>query len=228
MRNTKVGTKRASGHRAVPEGPPRPANSREAASPLDVQSGAAASSDMTPLVGSNLRALRKERALSLEGLAQRSAVSRAMLGQIELGQSVPTINVLWKIARALGVPFSALITTRGTSHTTVLPLARARVLSSHDGSFRSRALFPADGPRSVEFYELRLAPRAREEADGHPPGTRENLIVQAGALALHVKGEEHALSAGDAILFDADAPHVYLNPGSIEAVMYLVMTYARS
>lgn len=183
---------------------------------------------MTPLVGENLRNLRKERALSLEGLAQLSGVSRAMLGQIELGQSVPTINVLWKIARALGVQFSALITTRGTSHTTVLPLARARVLSSHDGSFRSRALFPADGPRSVEFYELRLAPHAQEDADAHPPGTRENLFVQAGALVLQVKGEEHKLSAGDAILFDADAPHVYLNPGKAEAVMYLVMTYTRA
>src|SRR4051812_37554439 len=81
----------------------------------------AASADMMPIVGGNLRNLRKERALSLEALAKSSGVSRAMLGQIELGQSVPTINVLWKISRALGVTFSALITTQSTSTTTVLP-----------------------------------------------------------------------------------------------------------
>ncbi|MEP7126331.1 MAG: helix-turn-helix transcriptional regulator, partial [Byssovorax sp.] len=54
-----------------------------------------ASSDLTPVVGANLRRLRAKRGLSLERLARASGVSRAMLGQIELGQSTPTINVLW-------------------------------------------------------------------------------------------------------------------------------------
>lgn len=66
--------------------------------------------DLTPIVGSNLRRLRLKRGLSLERLAKASGVSRAMLGQIELGQSTPTINVVWKIARALAVPFSTLLT----------------------------------------------------------------------------------------------------------------------
>ena len=101
-----------------------------------------------------------------------------MLGQVELGQSTPTINVLWKIARALGVPFSALITNRAAGRTTVMPATRAKVLTSHDGAFSSRALFPFDEPRTVEFYELRLAPRSVERADAHPPGTVENLVVQ--------------------------------------------------
>ena len=66
------------------------------------------STDLAPVVGKNLKRLRTERGLSLERLAQSSGVSRAMLGQVELGQSAPTINVLWKMARALDVPFSAL------------------------------------------------------------------------------------------------------------------------
>jgi DNA-binding XRE family transcriptional regulator len=71
--------------------------------------------DLAPIVGSNLRRLRTRRGLSLEKLSQLSGVSRAMLGQIELGQSAPTINVLWKIARALEVTFSALISSRTQS-----------------------------------------------------------------------------------------------------------------
>ncbi len=51
--------------------------------------------DLAPVVGANLRRLRVKRALSLEKLSKLSGVSRAMLGQIELGQSAPTINVLW-------------------------------------------------------------------------------------------------------------------------------------
>ena len=187
---------------------------------------AGASSDLTPVVGANLRRLRAKRGLSLERLARASGVSRAMLGQIELGQSTPTINVLWKIARALAVPFSALITNRTAGRTTVMAAARAKVLTSHDGAFSSRALFPFDEPRTTEFYELRLAPLSIEQADAHPPGTIENLIVARGSLEMSVGAERHALGAGDAILFEADVAHQYRNVGSTELVMYLVMTYA--
>jgi transcriptional regulator with XRE-family HTH domain len=187
---------------------------------------AEASADLTPVVGKNLRRLRMKRGLSLERLARASGVSRAMLGQIELGQSTPTINVLWKIARALGVPFSALITDRAVGRTTVMPASRAKVLTSHDGTFSSRALFPFDEPRSVEFYELRLAPLSTETADAHPPGTTENLVVTTGTLEMIVAGERHLLATGDAILFEADVAHQYRNLGDSELIMYLVMTYA--
>jgi DNA-binding XRE family transcriptional regulator len=60
--------------------------------------------DLTPVIGRNLRRLRRRRGLSLERLAKASGVSRAMLGQIELERSTPTINVVWKIATALDVP----------------------------------------------------------------------------------------------------------------------------
>jgi len=93
------------------------------------------------------------------------------------------------------------------------------------GAFSSRALFPFDEPRQVEFYELRLAPQSSELADPHPPGTTENLVVTSGALEMTVGAERHLLSKGDSILFEADVPHLYKNAGSTECVMYLVMTY---
>ena len=184
--------------------------------------------DLAPVVGANLRRLRVRRGLSLERLAQQSGVSRAMLGQIELAQSAPTINVLWKIARALGVTFSALISARSASGPSVIRAANAKLLASRDGSFTSRALFPFDEPRRVEFYELRLAPDAQEDADAHPAGTVETLVVNHGEVEIEVGGEVHALVTGDALLFEADSPHVYRNTGRDEAVMYLVMTYAES
>jgi transcriptional regulator with XRE-family HTH domain len=182
--------------------------------------------DLTPTVGANLRRLRAKHGLSLDALARLSGVSRAMLGQIELQQSTPTINVLWKIARALNVPFSALIAQPSPARVRVLSAAQAKVLSSRDGKFTSRALFPFDEPRRVEFYELHLAARTVEEAEPHPPGTVENLVVTNGNLEIHVGQERHALSTGDAIQFQADVPHQYRNPADSEAVVYLVMTYA--
>jgi transcriptional regulator with XRE-family HTH domain len=187
----------------------------------------AAGADLTPVVAQNLKRLRTERGLSLEKLSQAAGVSRAMLGQIEQGKSAPTINVVWKIVRALDVPFSTLISDPTAARVTILPAARARMLRSRDGSFSSRALFPMDQPRNVEFYELRLTPFGAEEADPHPPGTTENLVVANGSLELTIGGERALLVQGDAILFQADVPHTYRNPGNAEAVLYLVMTYPR-
>ncbi len=188
---------------------------------------AAEATDLAPIVGGNLRRLRTRRGLSLEKLSQLSGVSRAMLGQIELGQSAPTINVLWKIARALEVTFSALISSRTQSGVLVLRSTDAKVLTSKDRTFASRALFPFDEPRRVEFYELRLAQGGIERADAHAPGTAENLVVSAGTIEIDVGGETHRLDAGDSILFEADSPHAYRNVGRGESVMFLVMTYAQ-
>jgi transcriptional regulator with XRE-family HTH domain len=186
----------------------------------------AAADDLTPIVAANLRRLRNDRGLSMERLARQSGVSRAMLGQVELGQSTPTINVLWKIARALGVPFSALITGKPKRGPVLLPAREARRIASEDGRFSTRALFPMNTPRRVEFYELRLAARRREDADPHPPETLENLVVSVGRVEITVPGGLFTLGAGDAFQFHADAPHSYRNLGADEAVLYLVMTYS--
>lgn len=206
----------------------RPAEAKDWAYPTDD------SSDLAPVVGANLRRLRMRRGLSLEKLSQRSGVSRAMLGQIELGQSAPTINVLWKIARALDVTFATLIQAREAGGTTLLRKTSAKVLTSQGGTFSSRALFPFDGPRRAEFYELRLAARATEKAEAHAAGTVENLVVVDGQveIVLHRAGgtggqeETHKLEAGDAIVFEADVEHAYVNLGVKDCIMYLVMTYA--
>ena len=105
MKNARETPRRRGRAAAAPSTDPRAGDRQEAAA------GRRATS--RPVVGANLRRLRNQRGLSLERLAQISGVSRAMLGQIELGQSAPTINVLWKIASALEVPFSALISRAG-------------------------------------------------------------------------------------------------------------------
>ncbi len=179
----------------------------------------------SPDVGSALRKLRAERGLSLDKLAYESGVSRAMLSQIELGRSTPTITVLWRIARALGVPFSSLLGGPAPDEPLVFRASRAKLLKSADGSFSTRALFPLDRPHVAEFYELRLAPRGVELADAHAPGTTENLVVTSGALEIRLAGTTIDLKAGDATHFQADVPHEYRNPTGHEAIAYLVMTY---
>jgi transcriptional regulator with XRE-family HTH domain len=187
------------------------------------------SAELAVVVGRNLRRLRTRRGHSLERLAKLSGVSRAMLGQIETGKSAPTISLLWKVATALGVPFATLTTGEETPGTIVLRRDRSKVLGSSDGRFTSRALFPFDVERKVEFYELKLAPHHTEEAEAHAPGTFENLVVAEGKVEIVVGREApHVLTEGDAIVFEADVPHVYRNLGAGEATLYLVMTYVEA
>ncbi|WP_126397927.1 helix-turn-helix domain-containing protein [Blastochloris tepida] len=178
------------------------------------------------VVGANVRRIRTRRGLSLERLAHLSGVSRAMLGQIETGKSVPTIKILWKVASALAMPFAALTAAQGPAPVVVMRRDDSKVLSSSEGRFTSRALFPFDAERRVEFYELRLAPRHVEHAEPHVAGTRENMVVVQGTVEV-VSGREPpvVLTEGDAVLFEADVPHRYRNLGSTDAVIYLVMTY---
>jgi transcriptional regulator with XRE-family HTH domain len=185
--------------------------------------------DLPLIVCRNLHRLRVRQGHSLERLAKQSGVSRAMLGQIETGKSVPMIGLLWKIATALGVPFANLIAAEDARGTLVLHRASAKLLSSNQGQFTLRALFPFESERQVEFYELRLAPLHRERADAHAPGTRENLVVARGTVEI-TSGSSRpvTLSEGDAILFEADVPHSYRNLGTEEAVLFLVMTYVET
>jgi transcriptional regulator with XRE-family HTH domain len=185
--------------------------------------------DLPAIVGRNLRRLRTRRGHSLERLAKQSGVSRAMLGQIETGKSAPTIGLLWKVANALNVPFANLLQTDIPRGAVVLRHTDAKILASSQGQFTSRALFPFEGDRRVEFYELRIGPLHRETSDAHAPGTRENLFVAKGIVEITAGAEKPlTLAEGDAILFEADVPHVYKNLVVTEAVLYLVMTYAES
>jgi len=187
--------------------------------------GTLKSESVAPRLGVNLRRLRSRRGLSLERLARKSGVSRAMLSQIELGKSVPTINSLWKIARALEVTFSALIGPAGEGTPVVVRSSTSRFLTNASATFSSRPLFPLDRRHRAEFYELRIKPECEERSQPHAAGTFENLVVASGSLEMSVDGVVYPLESGDAIYFNADSVHSYRNVGKGEAILYLVMTY---
>lgn len=181
---------------------------------------------LTRAVGANLKRLRAERGWSLDQLAERSSVSKAMLHQIEAGKSIPTIAVVWRLADGLKVPFSELLSQPHQASDVVLRRATAKYLTNAEGTFASRALFPFDGPpRTAEFYELRLKPGAVEKAEAHAHGTLEHLALVSGAVTVEVDGAVHALTPGDCLVFAADRPHAYRSTAKDESLLFLMMTY---
>ena len=181
----------------------------------------AGTGEVTAVVGENLRRLRTRHGLSLERLAKASGVSRAMLGQIELGRSSPTINVLWKIARALDVPLSVFVSQANDGEITILRAHRSKWLSSPNGRFATRVLSPSDKFSREELNEVRLAPQSIEEEDPHSTGSIEYVVVAKGTLEVRINGTWHRLEKGDTANFAADRSHAYRNPGAEEALFYV-------
>jgi XRE family transcriptional regulator, regulator of sulfur utilization len=68
------------------------------------------------VLGPRLRALRKQRALSQERLGKRSGLSGKFIGEVERGEKSISLNSLYHVAVALGVPLRDL-TDIGDKHT---------------------------------------------------------------------------------------------------------------
>lgn len=67
--------------------------------------------EVQALIGANLNRLRKQRGLSRRRLARLAQVDSSTLRALERGAATPSIGMLWKLARELGVPCTAFIET---------------------------------------------------------------------------------------------------------------------
>ncbi len=84
-------------------------HNREPAVPDNLTGEGALAQDFLSQVGANIRALRAERSLTVQQLADRSQMSRRSLTQIELGQANPSLVAVTRIARQLGTGFTNLL-----------------------------------------------------------------------------------------------------------------------
>lgn len=60
-------------------------------------------------IGSRIQALRKERGMSQEELANKLSVSRQTVSQWETGQTAPSIDNIYTLKDIFGVSFDALM-----------------------------------------------------------------------------------------------------------------------
>ena len=182
--------------------------------------------DLTLVISARLRAKIRQDDVTLEKLADLTGVELCHLSAVANGQRAPSIDVLWKIANALDVPFGSLVATPRRGGAAIIRRSDDNVLVSSGGAFRSRALTAFGLQPRVEIYELTIAPGHLEQSQAHAPGTSENLLVVRGALEVTTGREPtYRLDAGDAIHFDADVPHSYRNIGEENLVAHLVLAY---
>jgi transcriptional regulator with XRE-family HTH domain len=67
---------------------------------------------MTPTsrqIGIKLRKLRDEKGMSQVALAKKARISREHLGRLEAGRYDPSVGLVQRLAKALGVPLTELL-----------------------------------------------------------------------------------------------------------------------
>lgn len=161
-------------------------------------------------IGKRLKTARQNRNLTLDELAEVTGVSKPMLGQIERGQSSPTVTTLWRIATGMKIPFSSFLQEQGTEYT-VVDLQEQDVLLEENGAMKVYTLFAFDPIRSCEAFYIEFQAGCEHDSDKHNDGVEEYIFVTHGKLDMVLNGTKVTLREKQAIRFEANIPHSYVN-----------------
>lgn len=172
----------------------------------------------------NLRRIRKSKNMSLDMLAEQTGVSKSMLGQIERGESNPTVTTIGKIVEGLKVPFEELIyaeeATVLAKDWNLLPTHREKA-----GEYSSRLLLPYDSRRSFEVYMLEIQPGKCATDPSHGEKTWEYASVIQGKMQLEIGKEKYGIGQQGMIRFAGDQEHSYRNVGESKLVVQIILSH---
>jgi len=166
-----------------------------------------------PIIQINLKAIRTDAGLSLTATEALTGVSKAMLGQIERGESSPTIATLWKLCKGFQLPLSTLITEPPSGE------------YQFDESISVQTLFPFDPALGSETFVVGLAPGLTHDSSAHRPGVVEDVFAVDGDFDAFFDGKWHRVARGKSLRFAADQPHGYRNLGPFAVHVHNIIHY---
>ena len=183
-------------------------------------------SDVERRIAQRLGALRTERGWSLDGLAERTGISRATLSRLERGELSPTASMLGRLCSAFGWTLSRLMAEAETRAPSLVPAAQQAVWTDPESGYRRRAVSPPAAGLRGELVEVRLPAGAVVTYDTSPvPGLEHHLWLLEGGLTLEVSGSTFALKAGDALRYVLNGPSRFTGTGRREARYVIALVH---
>jgi transcriptional regulator with XRE-family HTH domain len=163
------------------------------------------------LAGQIAASIRRERdraGLSLTELARRAGLAKSTLSQLESGSGNPSVETLWAIGVALGVPFSQLVDSP-QPEVRVIRAGEGPVTYSEQASYAATLL--ASGARGArrDIYRIVAQPGQPRTSQPHMAGTTEHLILSTGRALAGPVSEPVELAPGDYLAYPGDVPHVF-------------------
>ena len=163
-------------------------------------------------LAATVQSARQSRDLSVNALAERSGVSRAMIGKIERGEAQPTAVLLGRLSGALGMTLSELVARAEGAGELLRRAADQPTWTDPATGYRRRAVSPAtEGP--LELVEVELPPGASVSypADAYIFKYQQIWVLQ-GDLHFREGDVLHQLTTGDCLQLGAPVPCTFLNP----------------
>jgi transcriptional regulator with XRE-family HTH domain len=175
-------------------------------------------------IACNLKRIRKSRNMSLDMLAEETGVSKSMLGQIERGESNPTVSTISKIVEGLKVPFEDLIYRKEESF--MMPaMDEAPVYKAKEGAYSIHIILPYDTNRNFEIYQGFINPDRAFTENSKGENTWEYVTVLKGEVELKIEEEDYHIPENASFYFACDREHVYKNVGDEKAIVNMMITH---
>jgi transcriptional regulator with XRE-family HTH domain len=173
-------------------------------------------------IAMNLKRIRKSKNMSLDMMAEQTGVSKSMLGQIERGESNPTVTTIGKIVEGIRISFEELIQTP-VEQVSVIERKNQIVAHQVDGSYKLHICMPYDKKRNFEVYLLELHPKQEYATGAHGENTYEYVTVSSGILTMKIEEEEYVVCEKNSIKFATDREHIYQNNGIETLYLHIVL-----
>jgi transcriptional regulator with XRE-family HTH domain len=177
-----------------------------------------------PDLGERLRALRRDRGLSLAKVARGTDISQSFLSLVETGQTDITIGRLIRLVAFYGLHVSDLLPPSPSSDAIVVRKDEEQHLSSPGEGIDVYLLTSDTSSRTmmpiVAIFEPEggLAEYAEHEGE-------EFVHVLKGSIEAEIDGHEPiTLRKNDNVHFRANRRHSYRNPGKSRAIVLAVVT----
>jgi len=175
--------------------------------------------------GTRIRQQRKKMGLTLTELAAKTELTPGFLGQVERGESNPSIDTFLKIAEALESPVSFFLWNEHDVDGSGLRPMEDEVLQQRlsDASVEIE-LFSRDFSRKMEIFRARMKPQTRREAKLRREPTEQIVYVLSGNLRISLHSGEHIVHQDDFIYFDGSDLRAVENESEEDTVYISVIT----
>lgn len=166
---------------------------------------------LSAALASTVQEARLARGLSGGALAERSGVSRAMIGKIERGEAQPTAALLGRLSAALGMTLSELVARAERDERRLVRAAEQPTWTDPESGYRRRAVSPvAGGPLELVEVELPAGSEVAFPADAYA-FKHQQIWVLEGRLLFREGATDHELDAGDCLQLGPPEPCVFIN-----------------
>lgn len=174
-----------------------------------------------PDIGARLRALRKQRGVSLRALAELCGLSANTISLVERGKTSPSVATLHRLATALGVSMTFFFEEKEEKDV-VLVKAGRRARTRGD-SVIMESLGSGLRDQAMEPLLVTLPPRAGSGDEPVVHLGQEFVFCLEGAIEYEIRGDSYLLDVGDSLIFGAHLPHRWWNAGDVVSTVLLVL-----